>query len=136
VVGCCGHGRKLGDRGFHCDCSTGADGALALRLADGTLLPLSAGAVPRWHNVNGRRVTLGIRPEHMAGGQIGPATVTLVPQAIEPLGPHTLLIGQLEGAPLTAQVDAHFSAEPEVPCRITCDMTKAHLFDAATGRVL
>jgi hypothetical protein len=103
VVGCCGQGRKLGDRGFHCDCSTGADGALALRLADGTVLPLPAGAVPRWHNVNGRRVTLGIRPEHMAGGQIGPASLTLVPQAIEPLGPHTLLIGQLEGAPLTAR---------------------------------
>jgi len=102
-----------------------ADGGLGLRLADDTLLPLPPEQARRFDNVRGRRVTFGIRPEHMAGGAAGEAVITFAPQAIEPLGPHTLLIGQLAGAPLVAQVDAHFPAEPDRPCAITCARTSA-----------
>ena len=81
-------------------------------------------------------MTFGIRPEHVAGGANGPATLTVLPEAIEPLGPTTLVIGAVDGRGFVAQVDPHFPAEPEVPCPVTCDMTRMHLFDPETGRAL
>ncbi len=38
------------------------------------------------------------------------ASLTLTPQAIEPLGAHTLLLGTAEGQKVTAQVDPRFPA--------------------------
>ena len=111
------------------------EGRLALKLNDGTVLPLGDHQVNLLGGTSDRKVTLGIRPEHVEGGE-GRVTITFVPQAIEPLGPHTLLIGTLNDAPFTAQVDAHYPAEPDQPCAVTCDMTKAHLFDAETGQAL
>ena len=111
------------------------EGRPALSLADGTVFPLEGHQANLLGGAFGRKITLGIRPEHVEGGQ-GRATITFAPQAIEPLGPHTLLIGALNEAPFTAQVDAHYPAEPDQPCAVTCDMTKAHLFDAETGQAL
>ncbi len=111
------------------------EGGPGLQLADGTKLPLEDGQANRLNCASGQKVTLGIRPEHVEGGQ-GRATITFAPQAIEPLGPHTLLIGTLNDAPFTAQVDAHYPAEPDQPCAVTCDMAKAHFFDVETGKAL
>ena len=107
-----------------------------LRLIDGTDLPLDGAHAARMDDAVGRPVTLGLRPEHIAGGDQGPAVITFTPQAIEPLGPHTLLIGNLNDAPFIAQVDVHFPAIPDQPCQVSCDMSKAHLFDVATGSTL
>ena len=107
-------------------------GKPGLKLADGTDLPLDDDKAGRLGSISGDKVTLGLRPEHIEGGE-GRATITFAPQAIEPLGPHTLLIGALNDAPFTAQVDAHFPAQPDQPCKVTCDMSKAHLFDIETG---
>ncbi|MEO3431942.1 sn-glycerol-3-phosphate ABC transporter ATP-binding protein UgpC [Inquilinus sp. CAU 1745] len=111
-------------------------GEPALRLADGAMLPIPAERAATFSSLSGRRITFGLRPEHMAGGQTGAAVITLTPRTIEPLGPHTLLIGRSEGAAVTAQVDAHYVCEPDQPTPITCDMTKMHLFDPETGKAL
>ncbi|MDH3659859.1 MAG: sn-glycerol-3-phosphate ABC transporter ATP-binding protein UgpC [Alphaproteobacteria bacterium] len=112
------------------------DGGPGLKLVDGTELSLDDAKADAVSRATGRKVTLGIRPEHIEGGNQGSATITFAPQAIEPLGPHTLLIGVVNDAPFTAQVDAHFPAEPEQLCAVTCDMSKAHLFDIETGAAL
>ena len=112
------------------------DGKPGLKLVDGTQLPLDDGQATRFSQEVGRKLTFGIRPEHIEGGSEGRAVITFAPQAIEPLGPHTLLIGTLNDAPFTAQVDAHFPAEPETSCQVSCDMSKAHLFDLETGAAL
>ncbi len=112
------------------------EGGLFLRLADGTVLPLDAEKTKLMAGAVGRPVILGIRPEHIEGGDRGEATIHFAPQAIEPLGPHTLLIGRLNDAPFTAQVDVLFPAEPEELCAVSCDMTKAHLFDRDTGEAI
>ncbi|MGI9451762.1 MAG: ABC transporter ATP-binding protein [Geminicoccaceae bacterium] len=107
-----------------------------VRLCDGTELPLDAKTSKLMADAVGRPVILGIRPEHIEGGDQGDATIRFAPQAIEPLGPHTLLIGSVNEAPFTAQVDALFPAEPEQLCTVGCDMTKAHLFDQKTGQAI
>ncbi|NNG05701.1 MAG: sn-glycerol-3-phosphate ABC transporter ATP-binding protein UgpC [Inquilinus sp.] len=110
-----------------------AGDGLAVVLADGTSLPIPAEHTDRYGPAKGRPVTLGLRPEHMAGGAAGPAVFTLTVRVIEPLGPHTLLIGELAGSRMTAQVDAHFPCEPDQTREITVDMSKMHLFDPEGG---
>ena len=60
------------------------------------------------------------------------ATLTLTPEAIEPLGAHTLLLGRAEGQKVTAQVDPRYPATVDQPTTVTLDMTQAHFFDPAT----
>mgnify|MGYP001394870005 CR=1 FL=1 len=108
----------------------------AVELADGTRLPVPQERAAALAGFNGRSVMLGLRPEHMAGGEKGPAVVTLVPRTIEPLGPHTLVIGELAGTRITAQVDARFPCRPDEPTRITFDMNQMHVFDRETGKTL
>jgi multiple sugar transport system ATP-binding protein len=77
-------------------------------------------------------VVFGIRPEHMRHSA-HEAELTLTPLAIEPLGAHTLLLGQVEGQKITAQVDPRFPAAAGRPATVTLDMTQAHFFDPETG---
>jgi multiple sugar transport system ATP-binding protein len=76
-------------------------------------------------------VVFGIRPEHMRHSA-HEASLTLTPEAIEPLGAHTLLLGTAEGQKVTAQVDPRFPAAVGQPATVTLDMTQAHFFDPAT----
>jgi len=112
------------------------DGGLGLTIADGTTLPIPQDRQGRYGPHKDRPVLFGIRPEHMEGGDAGPAVVSLTPTVIEPLGPHTLLLAEIEGARVTPQVDAHFPAAPGHACHITMDMTKMHLFDSETQQAL
>ncbi|MGI9504220.1 MAG: ABC transporter ATP-binding protein [Geminicoccaceae bacterium] len=112
------------------------EGKPGLQLVDGTELPFDDDRATQFSQDVGKKLTFGIRPEHIEGGGEGRATVTFAPQAIEPLGPHTLLIGTLNDAPFTAQVDAHFPAAPDQACTVNCDMSKAHLFDSETGAAI
>ena len=76
-----------------------------------------------------KRVIFGIRPEHMRHSAYE-AELELTPEAIEPLGAHTLLLCPLLGQRFIAQVDPRFGAETGKPCRVVLDMTQAHFFDA------
>ena len=76
-------------------------------------------------------VIFGIRPEHMRHSA-HEASLTLTPDAIEPLGAHTLLLGRAEGQKVTAQVDPRFPAAVGQAATVTLDMTQAHFFDPAT----
>jgi len=78
-----------------------------------------------------RTVIFGIRPEHMRHST-HEARLTLWPEAIEPLGAHTLLLGRAEGQKITAQVDPRFPASVGQPSTVTIDMTQAHFFDPET----
>jgi multiple sugar transport system ATP-binding protein len=76
-------------------------------------------------------IVFGIRPEHMRHSA-HEASLTLLPEAIEPLGAHTLLLGHAEGQKVTAQVDPRFAATVGRPATVTLDMTQAHFFDPVT----
>ncbi|MBB3931829.1 multiple sugar transport system ATP-binding protein [Kaistia hirudinis] len=80
-------------------------------------------------------VIFGIRPEHMRASE-HQAALSFVPEAVEPLGPHTLVLGRLAGEKITAQVDPRFPVTPGAPCTVPIDMTQAHFFDPQTEQRL
>ena len=102
------------------------DGAVLL---DGQRLPLVPSEAQRLGNRD--RVIFGIRPEHMRHSE-HPAEFSFVPQATEPLGSHTLVLGRVGEARMTAQVDPRFPVTPGEPCKVSFDMTQAHFFDPQT----
>jgi len=114
----------------------GHGSGVGMRLADGTVLPVPGRHESRCAPLRDRPVIFGIRPEHMAGGAVGDAVVTMNLLTIEPLGPHTLFIGDVAGERFTAEVDAHHPGEPDTTARITLDMDHMHVFDADTGRAV
>jgi multiple sugar transport system ATP-binding protein len=76
-------------------------------------------------------VLFGVRPEHMRPSS-HQASLSIQPQAIEPLGPHTLVLGHIGGERVTAQVDPRFPVRVGAPCLVPVDMTQAHFFDPVT----
>ena len=100
----------------------------AVRLGDQTL-PLPPGEADRL-GARGE-VVFGIRPEHMRPSEHR-ATLRMTPQAIEPLGPHTLVLGHVGEERVTAQVDPRFAVRAGEPCELPVDMTQAHFFDTGT----
>ncbi|SCK15297.1 carbohydrate ABC transporter ATP-binding protein, CUT1 family [Variovorax sp. HW608] len=81
----------------------------------------------------GSRVTLGIRPEHLAAGRAdGVASITKRVQQVEHFGEYSYVY--LEGAnreSLIAKVNGHSNARPGDNESFTVPSTDCHLFDAA-----
>ncbi|MBU2937163.1 MULTISPECIES: ABC transporter ATP-binding protein [Pacificibacter] len=80
---------------------------------------------------NRSKVIFGIRPEHMRSSDHA-VDLTLVPEALEPLGAHTLVLGRLGSDKITAQVDPRFPVEIGRPCTVKVDMNMVHFFDPET----
>ncbi|HVJ41983.1 MAG TPA: sn-glycerol-3-phosphate ABC transporter ATP-binding protein UgpC [Dongiaceae bacterium] len=127
-----------------------ADGIPTLLLDDGTQLQLPAHLREACARQQGTKITLGIRPEHTTShdrrdiaapteaqqaGQ-GAGHLTLRVMAIEPLGAHTLLIGDVAGTRFTAQVDAHFKAQVGETVAIGYMPGNMHLFDPVSESVI
>jgi multiple sugar transport system ATP-binding protein len=82
-------------------------------------------------------VVLGIRPEqitdvgtaHGAGGQ----QLDCMIDQVEPTAPDTLLITALNGAPVTCRAHPRSAVLPGQTMTLSFDLTKATLFDPATG---
>ncbi|MES2916766.1 MAG: sn-glycerol-3-phosphate ABC transporter ATP-binding protein UgpC [Pseudomonadota bacterium] len=110
----------------------------ALRLADGTTLPLPPGLSAR----DGRALHFGVRADNiMPEGHAMPPTshmayadmpVTLT----EPLGTETLLFGTLAGTEVQAKMLNPRPVRAGEVLRFGIALDKCHLFDAATGASL
>jgi len=97
---------------------------LAVTLADGVSIP--APALRGDHD--GREVTVGVRPEHLAVRPDGvPAEVVVV----EPTGADTQIFCKLAGAEVTAVVRERHNFHAGEAIRLAPDLT--FLFDPATG---
>jgi len=97
---------------------------LAVKLGDGVSVP--APALRGDHD--GREVTLGVRPEHLAVRPDGvPAEVVVV----EPTGADTQIFCKLAGTDVTAVVRERHTFHPGEAIRLAPDLT--FLFDPATG---
>ncbi len=104
------------------------DGASsAVEFDGGVRLPVPVAARP----VDGQSVLYGMRPEHCAlGADDGlPAEVVVV----EPTGADTQLFCRFNGQELTSLVRDRVSCRPGDRIGLVPDVTKAHLFDAASG---
>jgi multiple sugar transport system ATP-binding protein len=107
---------------------------LVFQADDGPTLPVPAARAERYGRHVDRAVTLGIRPEHCTG--VGDDSLPLDIVAVEPLGPHTLLVGHVGRTPFTAQVLPSFRAAAETRVEVGVDAAQMHLFDRQSGAVL
>jgi multiple sugar transport system ATP-binding protein len=97
-------------------------------IADGILLPLES-----VNAEEGRDVTYGIRPEHIA---IGAGGIPVKVSVFEPTGSETLIFGRVGGAPIDALVRERFDGEPGQTLSFLINPRHAHVFDEATGKRL
>jgi len=82
---------------------------------------------------DGRRVSYGIRPEHLEPASSGiPAEVIVV----EPMGAETELVVKVGDASLTVLSNGRSSAQPGERVFLAPHAAHAHLFDAASGERL
>jgi multiple sugar transport system ATP-binding protein len=103
-------------------------GGFDVVLGDGLRLPAPALAGGQ---LDGREVTLGVRPEHLAVRSAGlPAEVVVV----EPTGADTQIFCKLAGTDVTAVVRERHDFKPGEMIRLAPDLT--FLFDPASGRRL
>ena len=111
-----------------------ADGA-AVTLGSGSRLALPEAGLP---GEAGRRVTLGVRPEHLHPAGDGPATLGLQVQMVETLGADSLAHGVVEGdgAALTLRLPGNARLREGDSLALAADPGALHLFDAESGRRL
>jgi multiple sugar transport system ATP-binding protein len=104
-------------------------GAPLVAFDGGTTLPIPKGA----RAADGQAVLYGIRPEHCSvGGEGLPVEVIVV----EPTGADTQLYCRFNGQEITATVRDRTDCRPADRIQLAPDLTRAQLFDAASGKRL
>ena len=92
----------------------------------GQVIPVANGV----ELVDGAKVKLGIRPEHLSLSEDGlPATVSVV----EPTGSETHVVARTEAEEIVAVFRERHSLAPGQPIFLSPDPDRIHLFDVATG---
>ncbi|GAB4370913.1 MAG: sn-glycerol-3-phosphate import ATP-binding protein UgpC [Kiloniellaceae bacterium] len=111
-----------------------ADGASAA-LEGGSAVRLPAGGLAA---LAGRRVTLGVRPEHLHPAGDSAAGFALQVQLVETLGADTLAHGTLGqgGALLTLRLPGSMKIREGESLGLAADPGELHFFDAESGRRL
>jgi multiple sugar transport system ATP-binding protein len=104
-------------------------------LDGGEQIPLHQNSAGKADGLDGREVTVGIRPEHFLPTGGGHALAGRV-QVVEPLGSDTLIHFALGPSTLTARVAPEMRPQPGEPLSIGVDPSRVHLFDAATERAI
>lgn len=113
----------------------GALGAAEVR-GDGYALALPPAMALRLAGHIGRKVKLGLRPEIFSlqpGGEDA-AALRVVVDAVEPLGAETIVnlrVGEARQH-IVARLGGHVKLEAEQALTLYADMSRAHVFDAAT----
>ena len=81
----------------------------------------------------GRRVVAGIRPEHLAPGAAGEASLAGTLEMVEQLGADSLLHLAREGTTIVARVPHGAYPAIGATMHVAVDPARVHLFDASTG---
>ncbi|MCG6929032.1 MAG: sn-glycerol-3-phosphate ABC transporter ATP-binding protein UgpC [Desulfofustis sp.] len=85
-------------------------------------------------------VVLGIRPEYFslvkAGEDVSPNQLSLQVNVIEPLGSTTLFFFEMAAAELVVSLDPISGIQPGDQLNLIADMSRIHLFNPQTGKVL
>jgi multiple sugar transport system ATP-binding protein len=113
------------------------DDTLLFTAPSGTVLTLPKSREAAYGASIGKPVVLGVRPDHVVhqGAPAG-ASVRMIVKDVEPLGPHTLVIGTVGAFPFTVQMPVGVAAEPDRPFDVAIDIERTHLFDRATGQAI
>ena len=100
----------------------------AVETATGVML-----ALPKSHGIeNGRRITYGVRPEHLALGS-GTCGIAVEVSVIEPTGSETLVVGRMGGEEIHAVFHERHAFAPGEQIRVVPDLDRIHLFAQEDG---
>jgi multiple sugar transport system ATP-binding protein len=112
-------------------CDVAADGA-AIVLEGGVRLPVPKDRRAAAKAAAGKRMTFGIRPEHITLDG-GPGEVPAEVVLTEPLGSDTLALLRLGKAEITGRFPPDSGLKAGLKRSVTLAMSKFHLFDPDTG---
>ena len=107
-----------------------AGGQASVQLADGTALPAPAGVA----GDDGQPVIFGTRPEHLSLGSGGGIPTQVV--VVEPTGADTFVSCRHQGSELSVVFRERHAFAPGSTIHLQPDLSRAHLFDAQSGRRL
>ncbi|PZP42891.1 MAG: sugar ABC transporter ATP-binding protein [Azospirillum brasilense] len=112
--------------------------ALRLRLPGDIVLPVPSERTRRYAPLSGREVVLGIRPEHLLGGDVpvrpGLAPLTPLLEVAEPLGAETFAHARLGHEAICARLHPDVPVTEGANLPLMADLNHMHLFDPATGQ--
>ena len=119
----------------------GEGGGLAVRLEDGTLLPLPPERAAKLADRRDQTVILGLRPEHMNRAHPGDSRSGLVRhtstiELLQPTGSRTYVTFKLGGTGVTAELHAHDATGINQKIELSIDMNRAVVIDPSTEKVL
>ena len=112
---------------------------LAVELEGGVLLPVPPARESAYRAHAGRRLVLGLRPEHLAErapGAGAAAALAIEVEVLEPQGIETLALGRLGPTELCVRLPGASSARRGARLELSVDMTQMHLIDPQTDRVI
>ncbi|MCW5752368.1 MAG: TOBE domain-containing protein, partial [Alphaproteobacteria bacterium] len=111
-----------------------ADEGRAIMLPSGEKLMLAHATMPQ---LNGSRVTLGIRPEHLAvAGEAAPDCFHFQIDVVEELGADTLAHGLMGEGDLVVRLPGHVPVKAGEKLILRPDPEQVHLFDGGSGKRL
>jgi multiple sugar transport system ATP-binding protein len=92
----------------------------------------------RFEPAQGKKVVLGIRPEHLSDRQIvgdlpGCEIIKVTAEIVEPIGSEIVLVVFCGADRITARVDSKTKARSGTPMELLLDTENIHLFDADSG---
>jgi len=123
-----------------CQIVDGNGGGLAVRINDQILLPVPPARADRYRPYKGKKMTFGIRPEHLfeyhEQGRPGYERVDLKVDVVEPMGMETMVHFFVGPEPVCARVAPETHCAPEEMLALTADMTNMHLMDGDSGKVV
>ena len=108
----------------------GLNGSAALRLSDGSALPLPAGADVR----PGQKVVYGIRPEDLRPTPGGTLSATV--NVVEPTGPEMHIYAELGPQEVCAITSDRLTLKAGDVLALAATPGRIHLFDSDTGRAV
>ncbi len=118
----------------------GDDGALAVQLEDGQVLPIPPARVARYTPHGNKEMLLGLRPEHLTDmldpGRPGLAAFHAKVDVVEPMGMETLVHFFQGKTSAIARVNPDSTAQPGDLLTLQADMNNMHLIDTASGKVV
>ncbi len=90
---------------------------------------------PQLKAVAGKKLVVGVRPEHLQATGSGPSLSVQV-EILEPLGDQLVVHGTLEDTPLVFKVDPHRPMKIGERVEVFVAVERLHLFDASTEQRL
>jgi multiple sugar transport system ATP-binding protein len=113
----------------------------AVRLMDGTQLPLPSTRLRSLSPWRDKEITLGVRPQHIsrAGAmesRDGVARISAKIELLQPTGARTYATFRLSGNEAMAELQAHDVSRPNETVELAIDMNRAVLIDPSTEKVV